>query len=64
MSLRPAGVTRSRVAAEIGGIDLAADEASGFEALRVQVWSLIAVDRARGAFQFEGAGFDVPLIER
>ena len=24
----------------------------------------IAVDRALGAFQFEGAGFDVPLIER
>ena len=24
----------------------------------------IAVDRALGAFQFEGAGFDIPLIER
>jgi len=24
----------------------------------------IAVDRALGAFQFEGTGFDVPLIER
>lgn len=24
----------------------------------------IAVDRALGSFQFEGAGFDVPVIER
>jgi hypothetical protein len=24
----------------------------------------IAVDRAMGAFQFEGAGFDIPMIER
>jgi hypothetical protein len=24
----------------------------------------IAVDRALGSFQFEGAGFDIPMIER
>jgi hypothetical protein len=30
----------------------------------VGVTFAIAVDRALGAFQFEGAGFDVPLIER